>query len=168
MLLTQIYAIAAGGLVLGLLLARIWKQYTLSINLFVSRYLTYPCALPRLGYVGPWTPADIIMQAVYVALNILCVTLGAASTDDIQKRAGTLTIINIMPLFFGSHIVFAADLLGLTLSDFKRIHRCAGGMVFALFMLRAIIDLYSPPNSTNNAILVLVSLEFMNKYCSDI
>lgn len=84
-------------------------------------------------------------SALYISLNVFCVTFRVTSFDEAGERAGTLSIINMAPLFFGLHLSFLADLLGLSLSNYRRIHRSAGIMSFALMALHVFAAVHHDP-----------------------
>ena len=90
--------------------------------------------------------------------NIICVVFHATSLSDVSKRAETHSIINMAPLFVGAHWGFVADLLGLSLSDYRRVHRSAGLMSFVLVALRMIPTLHETEFSvTENIYLIIVN-----------
>jgi len=77
----------------------------------------------------------VLAQLIYIAVNVFCFSFRASSISQAGLRAGTLSIVNLIPLFAGLHISFLADLLGVTLATFRQIHRSAGVMsvLLALF-----------------------------------
>ncbi len=83
------------------------------------------------------------------------------SFDEVGDRAGTLSIINMAPLFFGLHLSFLADLLGLSLSNYRRIHRSARIMSFALVALHTFVVVHHDPTYSlripRNLYLLIVS-----------
>lgn len=140
--ITQIYALAAGGSFLALLIIKgyiFFAQIVQLVLVFLSKYFTYSFVLRRHRVLGPWSRADILLQFLYIILNIFCITFRITSLKEAQDRAGTLFIINMMPLFFGLHLSFLADLLGLSLSNYRRVHRSVGIMSFALVMFYTFI-----------------------------
>lgn len=138
---TQIYAIAVGGLVVLLMIINVlssFKHGVQSLNMFRSKYVTCPLVVQRHRFLGPWSPADIIVQSLYLLLNGFCLFFRVASLKEVGNRAGTLSMINMAPLFFGFHLSFLADLFGLSLSNCRRIHRSTGLMSMALLILQNI------------------------------
>ena len=83
------------------------------------------------------------------------------SFDEAGDRAGTLSIINMAPLFFGLHLSFLADLLGLLLSNYRRIYRSAGIISFVLVALYIFTAIYHDPTYSlyvsGNLYLLIVS-----------
>jgi Ferric reductase like transmembrane component len=54
-------------------------------------------------------------------------------------QAGNLSLVNMIPLFAGAHLSFLADLLGLPLDAYRRVHRSAGLMTFALILFHVLV-----------------------------
>lgn len=162
--ITQIYAVAAGGVFLILMIIKGFPfiQHVLrSLAITISKYLTYPFVVRRHRLLGPWSPADVLLQLLYIALNILCVTFRVTSFNEAGDRAGTLSIVNMAPLFFGLHLSFLADLLGLSSSNYRRIHRSAGIISFALVTLHLLAAVHGDPTYSlhvrGNLYLLIVS-----------
>jgi len=162
--ITQIYAIVAGGVFLLLMFMKGFpfiQQVLQSLNITISRHLTYPLIVRRHRLLGPWSPADVLLQLLYISLNVFCVTFRVTSFDEAGDRAGTLSIINMAPLFFGLHLSFLADLLGLSLSNYRRIHRSVGMMSFALVALHTFAAVHHDPTYSlrvpGNLYLLIVS-----------
>ena len=115
----------------------------------------------RHRLLGPWSPADVLLQLLYILLNVFYVTFRVTSFNEAGDRAGTLSIINIAPLFFGLYLSFLADLLGLLLSNYRRIYRSAGIISFALVALHIFAAVYHDPTYSlrvpGNLYLLIVS-----------
>lgn len=60
-------------------------------------------------------------------------------------RAGTLSIVNLIPLFAGPHLSTLADLLGISLRTIRQIHRSAGIMAVLLAGFHVIVALGTGP-----------------------
>jgi len=139
--ITQAYAIAVGGVFL-ILLSISFLPYLVvlmeKVSLEASRYLTYPQFLRRHRFLGPWAWADVLIQLTYITINIFCVSFQASSVSEAGLRAGNLSLLNMMPLFFGPHLSFLADLLHISLSTYRRIHRSTGLMSFTLLLFHGI------------------------------
>lgn len=144
----QIYAVAAGGIFSLLALVHLLPSlvpFFTRVSFFVSKYFTYPYVLHRHQILGPWTRAGVAMQLAYLALNMFCVAvfdlswhgLRASTFAEAGHRAGTLAMLNTIPLCAGFHHAFVADLLGLSLKTIRGIHRSAGWMACGLLLLHA-------------------------------
>ena len=162
--ITQIYAIVAGGVFLLLMFMKGFpfiQQILQSLNITISRYLTYLLVVQRHRLLGPWSPADVLLQLLYISLNVFCITFCVTSFDEAGDMVGTLAIMNMAPLFFGLHLSFLPDLLGLSLSNYRRIHRSAGIMSFVLLALHTLAAVHHDPtyplHVPGNLYLLIVS-----------
>jgi hypothetical protein len=108
-------------------------------NLLTDKYLSYPHVLRRHRYLGPWSGASVVLQRVYISVNALCLGFGVSSIWTAGPRAANLSLINLIPLFAGSHLSFLADVLGITLRMHRRFYRSAGLMSFALLVLHILM-----------------------------
>jgi len=90
----------------------------------VAKHLTYPFIVRRHRLLGPWSRADVLLQLIYFTINMFCMTFRVTSVKEAGARAGTM--INMAPPFFGFHLSFLADILGISLSNYRRIHRMTG------------------------------------------
>ena len=139
---TQIYVTAAGGLFFVFLLVnflprtvRFWR----TISLLTSKHLTYPYLVHRHRFVGPWTRSGVLLQLIYIALNVFCLAFRVPTLSKAGLRAGNLSLANMIPLFAGAHLSFLADLLGFPLNTVRRVHRSAGLMAVALLLFHALV-----------------------------
>ena len=53
--------------------------------------------------------------------------------------AGALALINMMPLFFGLHLNFLADLCGISLKTYRFTHAAVASMSFLLALYHVIL-----------------------------
>jgi hypothetical protein len=142
----QLYAIAAGGVFVILIIIKHFPSIKRLIRLLIllaSEHLTYPLVLRRYRFLGPWSRADVLIQLAYLAINIFLITFGITSFKDAWTRAGTVSVVNLMPLFFGFHLSFLADLLGVSLSTYRRIHRSVGSMSFLVGLFHVLAAVQS-------------------------
>ena len=143
------YAIAAGGVFVLLLIMKSFstmQQFLYALTILVAKHLTYPLLIRRRRLLGPWSGADVLLQVIYLTINILCLTFRVSSVKEVGTRAGTLALINIAPLFFGFHLSFLADILGISLSNFRRIHRMMGWMSLLLGLVHALMVVHGDPS----------------------
>ena len=154
---TQVYAIAAAALFLCLSIFRIRRyiqSFLKTAHLQASQHLIYPQLIYRQPYVGPWSRADVLLQLSYIAINVFCIAFKASSIRVASLRAADLTLINIIVVFAGPHLSFLADILGLSLTSFRRLHRSFGLMscfllsfhVFTMIGLRVSFPLRQAEN----------------------
>lgn len=139
---TEIYAIAAGGIFVLLILVKVllcFSHLTTTISVFISRHLTYPYLINRHCLFGPWTRFSVLSHFLYVAVNIFCLCFPKLLASDAGQRAGVLALINMVFLFAGVHLSFVADLLGISLRKYQALHRASGWMVTGLSVLHTVV-----------------------------
>lgn len=139
---TQVYAIVTGGVFGVLLLLKGWPwiaHFIRYLSPLTSKYLVYHYVLRRHRLLGPWSLAGVLVQLSFVTGNVLCLSLGVSQVQtkgstlsQASLRAGTLSIINLIPLFAGAHLGTLADLLGVNHRTIRQIHRSAGVMAVLL------------------------------------
>ena len=77
----------------------------------------------------------------YVAGNVFCLSFRAASTVEVGRRAGSIALINMVPLFSGPHLSLLANALGVSLVSAQRVHRSMGIMASALVLVHLLFTL---------------------------
>lgn len=130
-----IYAIAVGGIFTSLVIFRalkVFAPWSNTINVFISRHLAYPYVLGRHSLLGPWTRAGVSLHLIYLAINLLLLFFNHISMAAAGRRAGTLSLLNMIFLLASWHLSNLADIFGISLRIYRRMHRAAGWMVVAL------------------------------------
>ena len=94
----------------------------------------------RYRFLGPWTRSSVLLHFLYLAIIAFCNAFGVKILDQASMRAGTLSLINIVPLYFGFHISFVADILGFSLQLYKRIYRIIALVSTALGLFYVIVS----------------------------
>lgn len=136
-----IYAIAAGGIFVGLFLTQTLSIFTSWKDLFCtlfSRYLTLPFVINRYRFWGPWTRASVFLHLSYAAINIFLIFFRIESLTGAGRRAGELALVNLIFPLSAIHLSYLADLLGIKWSTCCRIHRATGWMAVALLSFHII------------------------------
>ena len=150
------YAIVIGGIFCLLLLlngipwiARLVRY----LSRLMSKHMIYGYVLHRHRLLGPWSRAGVLLQLIYIAGNVACFSLGLSRKNgqistfsQAGLRAGSLSTINLIPLFAGPHLDFLADLLGLNLNTIRQIHRSTGVMTVLLAVFHVIVAVASGPS----------------------
>ena len=142
------YAIGLGSVLITLAFINLLSSFPYSTSFAphflrqAFRYLTYPYLVRRHRFLGPWTRADVIIQLAYITSNSFCLGF-RSSIAKAGLRAGSLSLINLIPLFLGPHLGFLADILGVSLSTFRHLHRSAGLMSSGLVLFHALIVIIS-------------------------
>ena len=140
--ITQWYAIALASAASSFLLLNLFaylNRFRGHISLLVSKHLIFPYVLSRHALVGPWSAADVLLQMVYLTANIFCLSFRVTDMSQAGVRAGTLSLINMGPLFGGLHHDFLAGLFGFSLKTCQGVHRSAGFAAFAVAAFHVII-----------------------------
>lgn len=135
------YAIAAGGVAIILLILQIYRHVHLSmystVNSVLLRYLVYPLCVNRHLLLGPWSRAMVLIQALYIVAVLFCSCFQISSPSDAAKRTGHLSLINLVPLYFGFQLSFVADLLGVSVRLWHRLHGTLGVIAVLLAVVHA-------------------------------
>lgn len=142
--ITQIYAIAIGGIPFVLIILNVRqkvKSFIRFVSLQTSRYLTYPKLLHRHQHLGPWSPANILLHVFYIAVNAFCIGFEASDIKSAGLRAANLSLINMIPLMAGHHLSVLADILGIPLHAYRQIHRAGGMMSLVLLISHVLVVL---------------------------
>jgi hypothetical protein len=169
------YATAFGGVFMGLILVNLLHLKRLTYLAYLPsfarpsllrswRYLIYPYLVHRHRFLLPFTLADLLTQLIYVAGTSFSLAYGS-TIEKAGLRAGTLSLINLIPLFFGPHLGFAADVLGLSLGAFRNVHRSAGLVSSGLVLFHTAVVIKSRTefalSSTKNVSAVVVGISFI-------
>lgn len=147
--LTQIYAIIIASIALSAFLINLClylSRFKANVSLWISKVLIFRYVLDRHALIGPWSWAYVLLQTVYLTLNIFFLCFRVADLPQVGLRAGTLSLINLGPLFASLHIDFLADLLRLSLETCQCVHRSASFATVALAALHVLIVAVTRPS----------------------
>jgi hypothetical protein len=140
--ITLVYAIVIASIALCLLIRNFCSRLApllTHISMKMSKHLKYNYVLKRHAVVGPWSVASALVQAIYLTACIFCLTFGVADLSQAGRRAGTLSLINLGPPFASLHLDFLANLLGLSLGTFQKVHRLFGLAAFVLAAFHVLV-----------------------------
>ena len=162
----QVYAMGVGGAFLILIFLNLIPYVRNNTIILANKHLAYPLFVRRHHFLGPWSRADVILQSLYVGVNIVCVGFKPASVHMAGLRAGTLSLVNMIPLFAGFHLSFLADILGIRLKSYQLIHRSVAAMsvlllifhIMAAFASRSDFSLHITENLWG--VIVILPLSF--------
>lgn len=73
-------------------------------------------------------------------------TSRVVSVRDAGARAGNLAMISLTSLFCGFHMSSLADILGMSLTNFRRIHRMMGWMSLFFEVVHALVVIHGDPS----------------------
>ena len=138
----QFYAIAAGGCIALVLIIRFvahLAKLLTSCSTWLHKHVLFPMIVRRHRFLGPWTRAQVLSQLIYLAANIFCLSFRAPNVAQVSVRAGHLSLINMMPAYFGCHLSFICDILGVPLSAYRLFHASTGTMSIVLALLHVVI-----------------------------
>lgn len=122
-------------------LSRLWQFAHKYIIFWTVKHLIYPFVFRRHRFLTPITRFHFLLQSVYWIGTFICSSFGVRDLREAGARAGALAVIQFMPLFFGNHLSFAADLLGISLRSYRRFHSSAGLMAGILGSFHVAINL---------------------------
>lgn len=137
--ITTIYAIALGAIIFTLIFMKV--LYCLAplksvVSVLFLKYLYYPYLLDRHRLIGPWTCVGTLFNLIYVAANLLGLLLWATSASEIGRRAGELSLAN-MVFLFAAQIPFS-DILGVSFHTSRKMHRSAAWMSVVLLIIHIV------------------------------
>jgi len=118
---------------------------------FFVRHFIYPYCLSRHRLAGPWTRWDALLAISYSTIIILCLLLPRPSIDHISRMAGQISLLNTLFLFTPNMMLFS-DILGLSLSTYRKLHRLLAVMALLMMCLHIIIEAPHASSSTTGKI----------------
>ncbi len=146
---TQFYAIAAGGSVVLLLIINSALHLTRFLGPFrtlIQKYFLLPMLVGRHRFVEPWTPAQVSFQLIYLAANVFCASFRVHIAEEASLRVGHLSLINMMPTYFGFHLSFICNMLEVSLATYRLFHTSTGIMSVLLGLLHVLIHAARKPS----------------------
>lgn len=143
------YAVAAGGTIVLLLFINSATHLTRFLEPFwtlIWKYFLLPTLVGRHRFFGPWTFAQVSFQLVYLVANIFCASFRVLTAKEVSVRAAHLSLINMMPAYFGFHLSFISDLLGVSLATYRLFHASTGTISVLFGLLHILIHAISKPS----------------------
>ena len=113
-----------------------WEQ----VSYYFISYLNYLYLVRRRRYIGSWTLVVFLIQLTYITLNVFCLSFRILSILEAATRAGTLSLINFLPPFAGSHLSFLINITSTPLYIYRLIHRSIRLMSFFLALLHILVS----------------------------
>lgn len=128
----QIYSIAAGGIFVIAFLyhaSSVISHWIQKRTLFyIFKYLIYPLLIRRSRFFSPLSRWHAILLLTYWSGTAVCNVVGVSTISQVGSRAGALATFHLIPLLFTGRASFAADLLGMSLQTYIRLHTSIGLM----------------------------------------
>ena len=143
MQVVEIYAVVAGGCFLTLVCYRLgmsllgWVQDRTIYWFF--KYLVYPVLIRRHSWIGPCSRWQALSQLVYWSMTATCNVVGIRNIAQFGDRAGIISLLHLIPLLFGDRLSFAADVLGVSLHTYHRLHGTIGFMAILQASMHSLV-----------------------------
>lgn len=142
------------------------SRLTNLLSLWGLKHVIYPCLVGQPSVLSSWSRSDALLLAAYVAANLTCIFVDLPTVEKAGARAGTLALINMILLYLGPCLSFIADMLHIPLRAHRRLHACAGHIVWILTLFHAIIAVAAQGNlsldQTRNIWPLIVSMPRVN------
>ena len=139
----SIYGLAAGGVFLSAFLFCMWSYLSRWVQnrtlFYVLKYLIYPVFIRHNRLFSSFSRWHTLLLLSYWIGTAACNLVGASTVLQIGERAGTLATLHLIPLLFSSRGSFAADLLGISLHTYTRLHKCIGIMALLQSLIHTAI-----------------------------
>jgi hypothetical protein len=165
---TQIYAAAAGGILLILFtrgmirqlrhrimflarLARFFANVARRPWFFFLKHFVYSLVLKRNAFIGSISRSEFIAQLIYWGGTATCNLFRVTTTSTAGTRAGELAVVNLALLILGKRFELLSDLLGIQSSTYRRMHQTVGLMTFLQSLVHALLNIRRGL-SLNNAV----------------
>lgn len=149
--LTILYAICLSSLLILFCIVthRPSGQHVRRCWIRATNFLSYAYLVNRHRIMGPWRLSAVFLTGLYTVVTFGCLCFNLSlnyqhpragkislkSKQEIATASGYISLINFIPLFLSPHHSFLADLIGLPLKAYRRIHSTCGTTAFALFAL---------------------------------
>ncbi|KAH8655614.1 hypothetical protein BX600DRAFT_356869, partial [Xylariales sp. PMI_506] len=168
-----IYVLASCGLFLIIIITTnllpLILCFVSGIYILARKLFSYGYILQRHRWIGPWSIGSVLVQSVFVIVNLFCLLFRASSSSESSLRAGRLALINMAPLFLGPHLGFLADSLGVSLRTFHKVHCSSGLMSFSLTLIHVCImslngnnqDLYTSLGALSLLLIMVLSIPYL-------
>lgn len=143
------YAIAAGGSIVLLLFIHSATHLTRFLGpcqTLIRQYFLLFTLVGRHRFLGPWTLAQVSLQLVYLVANIFCTSFRVLTAKKASVRASYLSLINIMPAYFGFYLSFICNMLGVLLATYCFFHVSTGTMSVLFGLLHVLIYAANKPS----------------------
>ncbi|KAI9886475.1 MAG: hypothetical protein M1823_001725 [Watsoniomyces obsoletus] len=119
---------------IGLLLIAFFRAYGL---FYLLKHVFYPVLFKRRNGCDSITRLQALIILIYVAANGVAMGVGIRSASQLQSRASTLAIVNLVPLFFGGRMNIWIDHLGMSLQSYYLVHHWMGRAVVVQGLVHA-------------------------------
>lgn len=104
----------------------------------IANHFTYPTFLSAGRYFDRWSRGDALLLLAYFAVNFLCFLVPWSSVQKAGRNAGVLALVNLLFLCSSPYLSLQADMVGISLRTYRRLHACVGTGTFLLCVFHAI------------------------------
>lgn len=125
---------------------------------FLIRNLQYRYAVRRHAWLDPYSTLSVLIHAVYVGSNVLCLT----------SRAVVLCLANMGPVLLAPHLSFLADFFCVSLRTFRQVHRACGLVSASLLLARVIAVTLQTSATTLSAWSLRCAITVCRSACSSL
>ena len=140
---TLIYGLTAGGLFSVFFLYRVSSYISRWVQdrtlFYIFKYLIYPIFIQRSRLIRPYSRWHALLLTIYWLGTAACNIVGVSTVTQAGNRAGAISALHLIPLFFSNRLGFAADLLGISLQTYLRLHSSLGLMALLQGFIHVII-----------------------------
>lgn len=95
--------------------------------------------LRRHDIVRLWPLKHILMLALYWGANFSCLFIFFSGLQDAGKRAGRLSLINLIVLYAGPHLSVLADIVELAIPTYRRLHASVATTAFFMAVFHVVV-----------------------------
>jgi hypothetical protein len=137
------YAITGAAFTLLLLLLQaivFLMRYLRPWLVLLRTHLVHALTLPPRFLPWSWTYAQVLLLLIYLAANVLCCYFDISTAQGASIRAARLSILNLIPIYFGPHFSFLCDLSGVSLHTYRIFHGLAATISLLLGLTHVVID----------------------------
>jgi hypothetical protein len=139
---TEIFAIAVGGIVVLLICSHLSAKCLMLVQhtgYWFGKHL-WKAISHKQKRLRPWTLWKLMVQFVWVGLNIFVAFYGFTSLRTAARRAGEVAMVDMGLFYLGPHLSYQADSLQLSLAQIKSLH-CGITWSFMVMMIFHVIVL---------------------------
>jgi hypothetical protein len=97
--IAQVYATAAGGIFLVFIIVNFVSyisRFVEHISFWMLKYLIYLYLINRHRFIDLWSCFDVLVQFIYIIVNIFCLSFQVSTILKAGLRAGIFFLINII------------------------------------------------------------------------
>jgi hypothetical protein len=136
--ITQWYSIALGGFVAVLFLYSLARSFPplspASLYSLRHQHLAYACTKWGVSF-----HPDLYIVLFFIAANIVSLVIVVGDKQQLARRSGLLSTINLIPLSFGASMNVIANFFGIGLTTYAKLHRWLGRISILQALLHVVV-----------------------------